>query len=370
MFLAQKTLRQALLNAGVSRRAVHASERAFWDELRKAGRVVQLHGDYYLTDRDDILAALRNPALVCPHTDPFTSPLVPTTVPLPEDHARYRSILNPLFTPRALAPFTAAVQDHAVALVDAVADKGECDGIADIGKPLACQTLLTLLGLPSTELDTVIGLLDRHRTHRDDPRNNQHVVEYVVDAMPKVSPTSIIAPLRGVLDDDEITSFVTLLFTAAVNTGIYAVGFALVELAASPELQALLRGHPDQVGAFADEAMRLNPPITTCPRVGLNEMTVDDVTLPAGTRIVLPLHLLNLDHGIEISIADDRVRPRPSYTFAGGTRRCLGVHLARAEMIAIITEFLSRIPEFRVADGYDVLAAEVDRYLTHLPLEW
>jgi hypothetical protein len=33
-------------------------------------------------------------------------------------------------------------------------------------------------------------------------------------------------------------------------------------------------------------------------------------------------------------------------------------------------EFLRRIPEFRTADGYSVLAAEVDRYLTHPPLAW
>jgi hypothetical protein len=39
-------------------------------------------------------------------------------------------------------------------------------------------------------------------------------------------------------------------------------------------------------------------------------------------------------------------------------------------LIAIVTEFLRRIPEFGTADGYDVVAAEVDRYLTHLPLVW
>jgi cytochrome P450 len=357
-------------NADIDRRATHASERAFWTALRQAGRVVYLHGDYYLTDRDDILAALRDPALVCPHMDPNTFPLVPSTVPDPAEHARYRSILNPRFRPRALAPFTAAVQDHAVALVDAVADKGECEAIADIGKPLACQTLLTLLGFPSTELDTVIGLLDHHRAHRDDPKNNQHVVDYIAHTIPRADSTGVVAALRDEFDDDEIMSFVTLLFTAAVNTGIYAVGFSLVELAASPSLQSLLRSHPDQIGAFVDEAMRLNPPITTSPRAGLTEMTIGEVTLPAGTRIVLPLQLLNLDQGIDISITDNRVRARPSYTFAGGTRRCLGVHLARAELIAIITEFLRRIPEFRIADGYSVLAAEVNRYLTYLPLVW
>ena len=33
--------------------------------MRTSGRVVRLHGDYYLTDSDDVLAALRDPALGC-----------------------------------------------------------------------------------------------------------------------------------------------------------------------------------------------------------------------------------------------------------------------------------------------------------------
>ena len=360
-----------MLNPYLDRRATHASERAFWAGLRTAGRVAYLGGDYYLTDRDDVLAALRDPALVCPHLDADTYPWVPSCVPDPAEHARYRNILNPWFTPRALASVTAAVQDHAVALVDAIADKGECDGIADIGSPLACQTLLTLLGLPSTELDTVIELLDRYRANRDDTKNNhQRVVDYVVDTIPKADSNGVVAALLDEFDDDEITSFVTLLFTAAVDTGTVAIGFSLVELASNRSLQSLLRSHPEQIDAFVSEATRLNPPITTCPRASLTEMTIGDVTLPAGTRFVLSLQALNLDEGIDISIADNRVQPRPSYTFAGGTRRCLGVHLARAELVAIISEFLRRIPEFRTADGYSVLAAEVDRYLTHLPLVW
>jgi cytochrome P450 len=207
--------------------------------------------------------------------------------------------------------------------------------------------------------------------HRDDPKNNhQRVIDYVAHTIPQADSTGVVAALRDDFDDDELTSFVTLLFTSAVDTGAVAIGFSLVELAGNPPLQSLLRSQPDQIGAFVDEAARLNPPITTCLRASLTDMTIGEVTLPAGARFVLPLQAVNLDPGIDISIADNRVRPQPSYTFSGGARRCLGVHLARAELIAIITEFLRRIPEFRTADGYSVLAAEVDRYLTHLPLVW
>jgi cytochrome P450 len=333
--------------------------------------VVRLHGDYYLTDSDDVLAALRDPALVCPHIDPHVYPWIPSTVSDPAEHARYRSILNPLFTPRALASVTSAVQAHAVSLVDDIADNGQCDAIADIAHPLACQTLLTVLGFPSTDLDTVIRLVDYYRVHRDDPKtNHQRVIEYVAQTIPRANSTGVVAALRDEFDDNEMTSFVTLLFTSAVDTGAVAVGFSLVELAGNAPLQSLLRNQPDQIGAFVDEAARLNPPITTCVRSSRTEMTVGEVTLPADARFVLPLQAINLDQGIDISIVDNRVRAQPSYTFSGGARRCLGVHLARAELVAIITEFLRRIPEFTTADGYNVLTAEVDRYLTHLPLVW
>ena len=359
------------MNAAIDRRAIHASERAFWSALSTAGRVAYVGGDYYLTNHDDAVAALRDSSLICPHMDPHTYPWIPSTVSDPAEHARYRSILNPLFTRRALAPVVAAVQDHAAALVDAVADNGECDAIADIAHPLACQTLLTVLGFPSTELDTVIGLVDHYRVHRDDPKNNhQRVVDYVAHTIPQADSSGVVAALRDEFDDNELTSFVALLFTSAVDTGAVAIGFSLVELAGNMPLQSLLRSDPDQIGGFADEAGRLNPPIATCLRASLADVTFGDVTLPAGTRFVLPLQALNLDEGIDISIADNRVQSRPSYTFAAGTRRCLGAHLARAEMIAIFTEFLRRIPEFRTADGYNVLTAEVDRYLTHLPLVW
>ena len=333
--------------------------------------MINLHGDYYLTAGDDVLAALRDPGLICPHLDPHVSPWVPSTVTDPADHARYRSILNPLFTPRALAPVTAAVQNHAVSLVDAVADKGQCDAIADIAHPLACHTLLSVLGFPSTDLDTVIRLVDHYRVHRDDPKNNhQRVIDYVAQTIPRADSTGVVAALRDEFDDDEMISFVSLLFTSAVDTGAVAIGFSLVELAGNPSLQSLLRSEPDQIGAFVDEAARLNPPITTCLRASPTEMTIGEITLPADARIVLPLQAVNLDQGIDVTIADNRIRPRPSYTYSGGARRCLGVHLARAELIAIITEFLRRIPEFRTADGYNVITAEVDRYLTRLPLVW
>ena len=45
-------------------------------------------------------------------------------------------------------------------------------------------------------------------------------------------------------------------------------------------------------------------------------------------------------------------RPRkPILAFSGGVHSCMGAHLARLEIKICISEFLRRIPEFRVKKG-------------------
>ena len=45
-------------------------------------------------------------------------------------------------------------------------------------------------------------------------------------------------------------------------------------------------------------------------------------------------------------------RPRkPNLAFAGGVHSCMGAHLARLEIKVCITEFLKRIPIFRLKEG-------------------
>lgn len=84
-----------------------ASDRGLgWKTLRDAGPVVFMNGWYYLTRREDVLAALRNTKAFSsrealqPPGNPL--PVVPLAFDPPE-HTRYRRILQPYFSPAALA---------------------------------------------------------------------------------------------------------------------------------------------------------------------------------------------------------------------------------------------------------------------------
>src|SRR3546814_9779462 len=52
-------------------------------------------------------------------------------------------------------------------------------------------------------------------------------------------------------------------------------------------------------------------------------------------------------------------RPRkPMLAFAGGVHSCMGAHLARLEMRICISEFLRRIPNFQLKEGFKVERSE------------
>ena len=79
-------------------------------------------------------------------------------------------------------------------------------------------------------------------------------------------------------------------------------------------------------------------------------VTVAGITLPAGAQVRLCLGAINRDGSDAISgndlVMDGKVHRHWGY--GGGPHRCLGSHLARMELNLVVTEWLSRIPEFEL----------------------
>jgi cytochrome P450 len=223
-----------------------AEERARQIGARRAGPlVVSDSGAIYPTRSDDIVALLRDTTrLTHPmrgHDD--AQPWVPTGA-APAEHAEYRAVLNPLFKPRALAWLMPSVQQHAVELVDAVATKGQCEVVAEIARPLAAHTLLTLLGLPAGDLEKLLRLLARQAASARSAPFSADLVEYARQAVPTARPPGVISALRNEFNDAELLCFVLLLFGAAIETTTAGISCALFELATEPQLRALLIRHP------------------------------------------------------------------------------------------------------------------------------
>jgi len=106
-----------------------------WKVLRDAGPVVFMNGYYYITRREDVLAALRNPEVFSSRLalQPPGSPI--PVIPLafdPPEHTRYRKILQPFFSPHGLSKSRPVLHRHAADMIDAIASRGECEVMKDL----------------------------------------------------------------------------------------------------------------------------------------------------------------------------------------------------------------------------------------------
>src|ERR1700721_2746876 len=350
-----------------------ADRAAYWRHLRELGPVVKidtgdptLHG-YYLTRRDDVRAALLDPQTFTSPPKTFAIqlfgaplPQVPLSCRTREEHSRFGSVLHPLFSPRELAPFAGGLRSRAAKLVDKVAARRQCDA-AELADTYACQALFMVCGLPpedtrahemtraavigdttgKAQLDLVRWLNTSFDAGLQDPERPPGILWPLLERL--VSDPSF--PLSQV----EVVSVILLLFSVAgIEMVASAITFALLHLARDPQLRAQLREDPAQIPAFAEEIFRLEPPGPAIPRVTTRKVEIGGVAIPAFSSVWLALEAAGRTNGgDEITRGSHgEVRRQRHWAFGGGMHRCLGMHLARLEMDAFLTEWLTPIQNF------------------------
>jgi cytochrome P450 len=353
---------------------------AGWATLRNLGPVLWGDGWYYLTSRDDVLAALRNPDVFSSRIayDDMISPV--PLVPLgfdPPEHTRFRRILHPFFSPQTLTALLPSLQAQAIEIVEEIATRTraseatgkarECEVMAELATPYPSQVFLTLFGLPLHDRERLIAWKDAIIAFSltTDPAS--------VDLTPAVELYTYLTesvaqqrdqPRDGILSqllhgddpltDNEAVGLSLVFVLAGLDTVTATIGATMLELARRPEVRASLIEKPDGIPAFVEEMIRLEPAAPIVGRVTTQPVTVAGVTLPAGAEVRLCLGAINRDEYDDLSgndmVLDGKLHKH--WGFGGGPHRCLGAHLARMELKLVVSEWLARIPDFELAAGY------------------
>ena len=156
----------AFVDEGRSLLAKHP--RDYWRALLDHPVFLDLSGYYLVTRRQDVVAALHDPATFASARKPTTASVagvitLPMPVPIaydPPEHTRFRRKLHSYFTPQTLNQLLPALQEQASALINAVAVNGACDGISDIAIPFPFGALATLCGLAFEDRDKLAAWAD------------------------------------------------------------------------------------------------------------------------------------------------------------------------------------------------------------------
>ena len=301
----------------------------------------------------------------------------------PPEHHHMRTLVNRVFTPRAVADLEPMVRGIISGYLDELSDRTTFDAVAEFAGPFPVDVIGTLLGVPRANRQQIRHQIDLmlHREPGDHGPNKKgmaaahefgaYLYELVVDKRARVSsgdaPSSDggsddlltrLCTLEAVhddgertrLDDIEITGFAALLAGAGSETVTKLFGSALVLLARNPGQWAKVREDPALIPGALEEVLRYWPPSQYQGRFSVRESELHGVRIPEGVPVLLLTGAANHDER-EFEDPDrfdiERV-PGMALGFGHGIHTCLGAALARLESRIAIEEWIRRWPEFDI----------------------
>lgn len=312
----------------------------------------------------------------------------------PPANAPYRKILNEQLGPKQIAKLRDDIRELTVELIEKFRASGRCNFVHDFAEQLPLLAFLRLCELPegdlpqlkhlalqftrpdgSMELDEVerdfrayIGPVIRERRGA----SGQDLISRMVNAPIKVRGEAGEDPEIRTLTDAEAENLCIQVLVGGLDTVANMLGFVFSYLATHPDLTQRLGSDSELLEDAMTEFLRRFPVVSDSREVrhdlefGGVKMKKRDMVM--ASTIAIAMNEKSNEDALDFRI--DRAKRRHS-VFGRGTHACPGMHLARLELRIVLEEWLSRIPEFRVAEGQELsftsgVVATVDPF----ELEW
>jgi cytochrome P450 len=154
------------------------------------------------------------------------------------------------------------------------------------------------------------------------------------------------------MDDLEIAARFLEMGFAGHETVAKAIPNGAMAFHDFPEERERLRNDRSLLKNAVDEILRYDPPSQLQGRTTTSDVTLHDVTIPAGQKVMLVTGAATRDpRQFERADSFDITRPASDYLsvfFGFGVHKCLGIHLARQEIGVAFDELLNRFPHYQV----------------------
>ena len=304
-------------------------------------------------------------------------------------HAAHRKLMLSRFTAKrvkALEPRIAEVFEQ----LWAPDDSGSVEWMDAVANRLPMMIVADLIGVPDTDADRLARwgyastqLLDGLMSDDDLAASMKAIGElngYIVDRLRKSADApgdDLIGVLAGALAAGEIEQLaaqliLVSLFSAGGESTASLLGTAVCLLATDADLQRRLRDHPDLLGAFVEETLRLEPPFRAHYRHVLADTELVGVELPKDSRILLVWGAANRDPA-HFEAPDEFRLDRPiskgHLSFGKGVHFCLGAPLARLEALTVLGMLLDRTRWIEAVDVGPWLPSVLARRREYMRLE-
>ena len=373
-----------------------ANPQPMYKGMRDATPVVTIDGPVpfaIVTTDEAIRHVLRHHEVFSSGTDAVAigqiRPLIPLQIDPPE-HAKFRKILDPLFSPKQVATLEDRTRALVRELIDAVVDARECNFHFAIAEPLPSTVFLQLLGLPTSRAKEFIALKDgiirppetdpeaRQRSVERTGRQIYAVLEEIVGAHQEAPQDDFISLFLDAevdghrLTPNDVVDICYLFFLAGLDTVTASLDCMISYLAQHPARRQQLVDDPALIPHAVEEMLRWETPVAGVPRIAVEDTEIEGCPVAKGTIVTVILGSANTDERSwdDPDTIDFEREGNRHIAFGGGVHRCLGSHLARMELRVALEEWHASVPEYRLRDGLQLRYSPALRSVENLEIVW
>lgn len=291
-------------------------------------------------------------------------------------HRALRKLLQPQFTPRALAGYETFLRGITASTLDRALAKDEFDFVADVAADFPIRVLAQLLDVPESDIpqlikwgNKMVGNTDpehadvlanspESEAFRDLPFRSPAALEVFKygyelawtrkggNGKDLVSIVINTEPEDGIpIDARDFRNYFLLLVIAGNETTRHTITHTMNNLMANPDQLAILREDPSKIQWAVEEFLRMASPVHHFRRTARHDAVLSGKEIKAGDKVVVWFGSGNRDEEVfaDPYRFDVQRHPNEHMSFGrGGPHMCLGNSLARMEIQIMFEELLAR----------------------------
>lgn len=323
---------------------------------------------YALSRYDDVLEASQQPLLYSSAQGTTIERIDTTALPPmmifmdPPSHDVQRRIVSRVFTPRAIADLEPFVRETARACLAPLVENRGGDFVEEFSAIVPMNVIMELLGVPAADRNQLRLWMDAGLERTEEPpyiprsalealaQSTAYWQSLIADARVNPRDGLVSGLVQQDLTDDEVMGFCALIGGAGTETLTKLLASAVVLFQRNPGEWARVLADRAVIPGAVDETLRYWAPSQYQGRVLTGEVTAHDVTMPAGSRVLLLTGAANRDER-QYPDPDRYDIGRQSHVplgFGNGVHFCLGAALARLEGRVALEEFAAAFPRYQI----------------------
>jgi cholest-4-en-3-one 26-monooxygenase len=309
----------------------------------------------------------------------------------PPMHTRYRLLVNKGFTPRMVSKLEEQMRERCARIIDAVAEKGECDFVTEVAAELPLQVIADVMGVPQEDRHKVFDWSNRmigsedpeYQVAVDAPQQaamelftyaHELAAEKRINAHDDVFSVLTHVEIDGdKLSELELDMFFMLLAVAGNETTRNLIAHGMLALIEHPEQMQKLREDRSLMPSAVDEMLRWGTPVMHFRRTATRETEIGGQSIKENDKVVIWYISANRDDSVfsDPYTFDITRTPNEHVAFGGGGPHfCLGSNLARLEIRVMFDAVLDRLDDIELSDEPKRLRSNFINGIKHLPIKF